>query len=129
MSQISELNEQELSRETRPNLEAYAVELGLTDASTYQNKPAVLDALKRVKAGEDAVAVNDELKVVDDSTPPVDPATVPPAPVVDDEEDDDEPVIDPATPETAPKKGKKHATHKNQGHPTAFDETGKPIYT
>jgi len=128
MSQISELNEQELSRQTRPDLEAYAVELGLVDAKTYQNKPAVLDALKRVKGGEDASVVNGELKVVVENPETPDPSTQAPDPTVTNDEDDDEPVVEPETPANGSKKPKKNITHKNQGHPTAFDATGKPIY-
>lgn len=124
MSDLASLNEQELSRKTRPELEEYAVELGLADVKTFANKPAVLDAIKRVKGGDDVATVNDELKVVvndDDAanaTPPVDPN------VTDDEEVDD----DDETASDAPKKARKAAHHKNQGHPTEFDETGKPVY-
>jgi len=128
---MAEYNLEELSKSstTRPQLEAVAVELGLVDASTYTNKPAVLDAIKRVDAGEDAATVNKELKVVDESTtgtPNGDPSGA--SNVNDDDEADDD--------DKAAQNGSQKATGKkpviknrNQGHPTKFDENGRPVYS
>lgn len=131
---MENLSEKELSKKTRPELEEYAGTLGLTSAATYQNKPAVLDAIARVKGGEDAATVDAELRV--DNTPegegengsenaPTDPK-ITDEPGDDDEAEDDE-EESPAAHE-APKKQRRLAKNRNQGHPTAFDETGRPLY-
>ena len=46
---------------SRSELDKLASEAGLTDAAKYPNKPAVADAINRVRAGENAAAVNAEL--------------------------------------------------------------------
>ncbi len=124
---MNEQDEKQLAKNQRPDLEAFAVEQGLTDASTYQNKPAVVDAILRVRAGEEAAAVNDELKVVQDDpeTPPVGPT------ITDADEDDDNGDDGEEAPKTGSKKAKrsnKKITGRNQGHPTEFDENGAPVY-
>ena len=136
---MSEYNLEELSKSstTRPALEEVAVKLGLADASTYANKPAVLEAIKRVDAGEDAAAVNDELKIVDENTTNTtqtqnsDPSGA--SSVTqndDDDEDDDDTTSDDENASDTPKQAKepRYARNRNQGHPTKFDEQGRPLY-
>lgn len=133
---MAEYNLEELSKSstTRPQLEEVAVSLGLVDAKTYTNKPAVLEAIKRVDAGEDAAVVNDELKVVDESTPPAntDPSGASNVSEnADDDESDDDADDDANAAQNAsnaPTRKKPVVKNRNQGHPTAFDETGRPVY-
>ena len=88
---------------SRQELDKLAAEAGLTDAGKYGNKPAVADAINRVRAGEDAATVNAELAPSPaDSEKPAKPA----ASAADDK--------------------KIHAV--NGGHPTQFDEIGNPVY-
>jgi len=97
----------------RAELDKLAVDAGLTEASKYPNKPAVADAINRVRAGEDAATVNAELA----------PQAAP------QDENAEQPAADEnASAQTADKpQGKKiHAV--NGGHPTKFDETGNPVY-
>lgn len=46
---------------SRPELNQLALDAGLTDLDRYPNKPAVADAINRVRSGEDASAVSAEL--------------------------------------------------------------------
>lgn len=53
----------------RDELNAIATEEGLTNVSTYKDKAAVVAAVERVRAGEDASVVDEELTpVVDNGT-------------------------------------------------------------
>jgi hypothetical protein len=54
----AEVNAEDHSRE---ELNQLATDAGLADAAKYPDKPAVADAINRVRAGEDAAAVNAEL--------------------------------------------------------------------
>lgn len=134
---MAEINLTELARKTRPEVEEVALSLGLANASTYANKPAVVDAIKRVnEGGEDAAAVDAELKTetapgeLSDSqnSPETTPA---PVQTSDNNEDDDDVDNDDELNTAAaeqPKKARPLAKNKNQGHPTAFDNTGRPLY-
>lgn len=125
-------NEQELTKNnTRDALNEFAVSQGLTDASTYQNKPGVVGAILRVRNGEDAIAVNDELKNVadpagDQASPEGQPADV----QTTDNNEDDAPAADDTV--ERPKKGQKSKQSEvrtmNQGHPTQFNDEGAPVY-
>jgi hypothetical protein len=89
------------------------VDAGLSDAAKYPNKPAVADAINRVRAGEDAATVNAELapqQATPDETA---------------EESSDGEKANTKTPDK-PQDKKIHAV--NGGHPTKFDETGNPVY-
>jgi hypothetical protein len=60
---MAEYQTQSISPEdhSRTELDKLAVDAGLTDAAKYPTKPAVADAINRVRAGEDAATVNAEL--------------------------------------------------------------------
>jgi hypothetical protein len=97
----------------RADLDKLAQDAGLTDASKYPNKPAVADAINRVRAGEDAVAVNAELapqQAAQDNT---------------DNGGSEAPKVSKQAPDK-PQAKQIHAV--NGGHPTKFDETGNPVY-
>lgn len=128
---------------SRDTLEAEAVTLGLASVSTYQNKKVVESAIERVKNGEDAAVVDNELQqevdatetpengadqplnsgldaeIIEDDAPEDDESD-------DDAEDDDQPEDEPETPETA-KKERKTVKNRNNGHAVKFDETGRPL--
>lgn len=137
---MSEINLEELSKPktTRPELEEVAVSLGLVDAKAYANKPAVLEAITKVHGGADAAEVNAEFKPADvenAGSDANDPATTPPDVQTSDEsdddaEDDDEADDDDESPSQPAKPAKKerYARNRNQGHPTKFDEQGRPLY-
>ena len=84
-----------------------AKEAGLVNVEQYQNKPTVIDALNRVYAGEDAAAVDAELKPAEDEAATSSDAQ-------------------PAASDT--KEPRKANGAVNLGHPRHFDETGNPIY-
>lgn len=48
----------------RAELDAVALEAGLTNVTTYKDKAAVVAAIERVRGGEDANVVDEELKPV-----------------------------------------------------------------
>lgn len=52
----------DLKKLTREQLDALALEKGLVDAVSYPSKGAVISALERAQAGEDAATVNAESK-------------------------------------------------------------------
>lgn len=118
-------------RAKRGELEELAIKNGLVSAKTYSNKPAVIEALEKVQAGGDASEIDAEYKQeVDDNDDASqdDPSTTPPDVSV--TENDDEPTPPETTPETAPNeptKPKGTFKNRNQGHPTAFDATGRPL--
>jgi hypothetical protein len=99
--------------QSRPELDKEAAKAGLTDAAKYPNKPAVADAINRVRAGEDPSAVNVEQ-----------------APEAAEGSEGDAKPADGQKASTRaadkPQSKKIHAV--NGGHPTKFDETGNPVY-
>jgi hypothetical protein len=96
---------------SRPELDKLAVDAGLTDAAKYPNKPAVADAINRVRAGEDAATVNAELAPSNTGSDESASAS----------SDDQQ-----ASREAADKPQGKKITSVNGGSPTKFDETGNP---
>jgi len=134
---MSELNIEQLSKSStsRPDLEKVAVDLGLVNAGKYQNKPAVLEAIKRVyEAKEDAATVDAELTPADDPNSGDDPTTdstnQPVQPVVtdDNDSDDDSDEDDAETQSEKPKTARKPVQNRNQGHATRFSDTGRPLF-
>jgi len=102
---------------SRSQLNQLALEAGLTDVERYQNKPAVADAINRVRAGEDAGTVNAEFApdiTSQDNTAPEQPQAA------------DQPQNGPDAPKASNKRKKIYQV--NGGHPTKFDETGNPVY-
>src|SRR4051794_1605196 len=89
-----------------------ATDAGLADAAKYANKAVIADAINRVKAGEDAAAVNAELAPDTSSEPDTD--------------------VDASDDKQASQAASKPRSRKiravNGGHPTQFDETGNPVY-
>lgn len=83
-------------RDSRDDLEAQAVKLGLAGVGTYQNKPTVVKAIERVLAGENAADVDNEYQNpesdenADDTPADVDAGTVAPVETVDEDDADDE---------------------------------------
>lgn len=137
---------------SRDTLEAEAVKLGLASVSTYQNKKVVESAIERVKNGEDAAVVDNELQQeVDANLDGAGDGTDQPlnsgldAEVIEDDSveddeivdendddaaDDDEVVEDDEVTEDqpeAPKKARKTVKNRNNGHAVKFDETGRPL--
>jgi hypothetical protein len=98
---------------SRADLDKLAHDAGLADASKYPNKPAVADAINRVRAGEDAAAVNAEL-----------------APQAASQDDTAEESSDgqKASTQAADKPQGKQIHAVNGGHPMQFDVTGYPVY-
>lgn len=132
---MSEINLEELSKPktTRPELEKVAVDLGLVNASKYANKPAVLEAITKVHDGADAATVDTEYTPVENENGDDDgqnsPETTPAQPTVTENDEDDEQDDDDAeNASDAPKKRERLVRNRNQGHPTAFDENGRPLY-
>lgn len=140
---------------SRDTLEAEAVTLGLAGAATYQNKKVVEKAIERVKNGENAAEVDNEYQLApndedhaDGNAPADDAGVVAPVettdePTGDDENTDDddaaddadvtdEPTTDDAndTPDAAPasRAPRPKSSHRNQGHPSSFDEFGAPRF-
>ena len=97
----------------RAELDKLATEAGLTDAAKYPNKPAVADAINRVRAGEDPAAVNAE------QAPQAAPQ---------DDTANDAPEAPKASTQAADRPQGKQIHAVNGGHPTKFDETGNPVY-
>ena len=119
-------------RAKRGELEELAINNGLVSAKTYANKPAVIEALEKVQAGGDAGEIDAEYKQevdnADDASQNSDSTTPPDVTVTD---NDDEPTSDDKAPETAPNeptKPKGTFKNRNQGHPTAFDANGRPMF-
>src|SRR4051812_15181455 len=92
----------------RAELDKLAVDAGLKDAASYPNKPAVADAINRVRAGEDAAAVNAELA---------------PQVTAQDETAGEASVAQKASAQVTDKPQAKKIHEVNGGHPTKFDET------
>lgn len=114
-----------MAEPTRDQLDEEAKGLGLKDAENYVNKPAVADAINRVKAGEPADAVNKDIPRKDSaeqsSAAPA-PASAPPA-------QDDAPQAAPAAEQAArPAEPAQPIRSKDGGSPTQFDATGNPVY-
>ena len=128
------LEELQKPKTTRPQLEEVAVSIGLNGAATYQNKPAVLEAIEKVHGGADAAGIDAEYTVIesnDGGNAPVSNEGSPaPVQVNDDEEDDSEGDDSNKTAQKAPKTAETESgvTNKNQGHPTKFSSTGAPLY-
>ena len=123
-------------RAKRGELEELAINNGLVSAKSYANKPAVIEALEKLQKGGDANEIDAEYKTEENAdgsdsndTTTNDPATTPVEPTV--TEHDDEPTSDDTTPENAPETVKRDAKlvkNRNNGHATAFDETGRPLF-
>lgn len=120
-------------RAKRGELEELAINNGLVSAKTYANKPAVIEALEKLQAGGDASEIDAEYKTEETPTGDTpsdtqsnDVATTPVEPTV--TENDDEPTPEDTTPETVPETPKTHVKNRNNGHPTAFDATGRPLF-
>lgn len=136
---------------SRDELEAEAVKLGLASVSTYQNKKVVEKAIERVRGGEQAAVVDNEYQQEVDATEGaenasqgdqavnsgLDPEIIEDETEVDETTDDDADDDDTTDDETeteddapaAPaKREKKLVKNRNNGHPTKFDATGRPLF-
>ena len=114
--------------ELRPELEKIAKDLGLENASRYQNKVHVTEAINKVVDGANPADVDAEYY------------SAPQTPADETEQEEADPRQHEATTEgkkqgkpvvasdAADKEQKKNIYSLNGGHPRAFDETGNPIF-